>query len=155
VRLERAPSRLPDVARRISRLLAAVAPRRAGGDAEEEGPVRGQGSEPVELRPGVSVREEARMAEIERWAWRRMRAMRAFYTHLTVFVGINFLLFLIDSSTSGPIWFYVPFLAWGFLLSLHGLHAYDLLPWTTDGWEQRKVRELVIAKLRAEREFER
>jgi 2TM domain len=117
--------------------------------------VRGQGSEPIELRPGIAAREQARMAEIERWAWRRMRAMRAFYTHLTVFVGINFLLFLIDSSTSGPVWFYVPFLAWGFLLSLHGLHAYDLLPWTTDGWEQRKVRELVIAKLRAEREFER
>jgi hypothetical protein len=152
---------MPDVARRVSRLLASVAaPLRAGGtvagpDPREEAAVRGQGSEPVELRPGIAVREQARLAEIERWAWRRMRAMRAFYTHLTVFVGINFLLFLIDSSTSGPIWFYVPFLAWGFLLSLHGLHAYDLLPWTTDGWEQRKVRELVIAKLRAEREFER
>jgi hypothetical protein len=117
--------------------------------------VRGQGSEPVELRPGVNVRNEARVAEIERWAWHRVRAMRAFFTHLTIFVGINFLLFLIDSSTSGPAWFYVPFLAWGFLLSLHGLHAYDLLPWTTEGWEQRKVRELIISKLRAEREFDR
>jgi 2TM domain len=119
--------------------------------AGEEETMRGRNSEPVELRPGITVREEARMAEIEKWAWARMRSMRAFYTHLTVFVGINFILFLVDASTEGAMWFYIPLLAWGFLLALHGLHAYDLLPWTTAGWEQRKVRELVIARLRAER----
>ncbi len=113
--------------------------------------MKGKGSEPVELRPGITVRDAARMAEIEQWAWRRVRAMRTFFTHLTIFVVINFLLFLIDSSMPGPAWFYVPFLSWGLLLALHGLHAYDLLPWTTQGWEQRKVRELVIARLRAER----
>jgi hypothetical protein len=37
------------------------------------------------------------------------------------------------------------------LLSLHGLHAYDMPPWTTQGWEQRKVRELVISRMREER----
>lgn len=144
----------------MAALAPPVSPPVAGRDAAagadmEEATVRGQGSEPVELRPGVTVREQARIAEIERWAWHRVRAMRAFYTHLTIFVGINFMLFLVDSSTPGPAWFYVPFLAWGFLLALHGLHAYDLLPWTTQGWEQRKVRELTITKLRAEREFDR
>jgi len=113
--------------------------------------VRGQSSEPVELRPGVNVREQARIAEIEQWAWRRVRAMRAFYTHLTIFVGINLILFLVDTATPGPAWFYIPLLAWGLILALHGLHAYDLLPWTTQGWEQRKVRELVISRMREER----
>ena len=117
--------------------------------------MRGQGSEPVELRPGANVRQEARAAEIERWAWRRVRAMRAFYTHLTIFVGINLILFLIDSATTGPAWFYVPLMAWGLILTLHGLHAYDLLPWTTQGWEQRKVRELIITRMRAERDLDR
>ncbi len=117
--------------------------------------MRGQDSEPIELRPGTNVRHAARAAEIERWAWRRVRAMRAFYTHLTIFVGINLILFLIDSSTSGPAWFYVPLLSWGLILALHGLHAYDMLPWTTDGWEQRKVRELIIARLRAEHDLDR
>jgi hypothetical protein len=112
--------------------------------------VRGQGSEPSELRPGAFVREAARRAEIEQWAWRRVRAMRAFFTHLTIFVGINFILFLVDSATAGPTWFYVPMLGWGLLLALHGLHAYDLLPWTTPGWEQRKVRELIIGRMRQE-----
>ena len=112
--------------------------------------VRGQGSEPSELRPGVFVREAARRAEIEQWAWRRVRAMRAFLTHLTIFVGISFILFLVDSATAGPAWFYVPMLGWSLLLALHGLHAYDLLPWTTQGWEQRKVRELIIGRMRQE-----
>lgn len=112
--------------------------------------VRGQGSEPRELRPGAYVREAARRAEIEQWAWRRMRAMRAFYTHLTIFAGINFILFLVDSATAGPAWFYVPMLGWGLLLAMHGLHAYDLLPWTTQGWEQRKVRELIVGRMREE-----
>ena len=138
----------------VARLLAAFIGREMEtGHAEgelEEAPVRDQGSEPVELRPGVFAREQARLAEIEQWAWRRVRAMRAFFTHLTIFVGINFILFLVDTATAGPAWFYVPLLAWGLVLSLHGLHAYDLLPWTTQGWEQRKVRELIISRMRDE-----
>lgn len=45
-------------------------------------------------------------------------------------------------------------LSWGLLLALHGLHAYDLLPWTTRGWERRKVRELIIARMRAEQRLD-
>ncbi|HJT07961.1 MAG TPA: 2TM domain-containing protein [Stellaceae bacterium] len=117
--------------------------------------MRGRGSEPIELRPGIPVREEARTIEIEQWAWGRVRAMRAFFTHLTIFVGVNFIIFLVDSATKGPAWFYIPLLSWGLILALHGLHAYDLLPWTTQGWEQRKVRELIIARLRDERHLDR
>lgn len=45
-------------------------------------------------------------------------------------------------------------LSWGLLLALHGRHAYDLLPWTTRGWERRKVRELIIARMRAEQRLD-
>jgi 2TM domain len=111
--------------------------------------MRDQGSEPIELKPGIGVREQERVAEIEQWAWRRMRAMCAFYTHLTLFVCVNLILFLVDTAMVGPMWFYIPFLSWSLVLALQGLHAYDL--WTTPGWEQRKVRELIIGRLRAER----
>jgi 2TM domain len=110
--------------------------------------MRGQSSEPVELRPGTVAREAAKVAEVEQWAWRRVRALRIFYSHLTVYVVINFVLFLIDSATPGPAWFYAPLIGWGLLLVLHGLHAYELLPWTTQDWEQRKVRELMEGRLR-------
>lgn len=54
--------------------------------------IRGQDSEPIELRPGIAVREAAREAELEQWAWRRVRSLRAFYSHLTAYVIINFVL---------------------------------------------------------------
>ncbi|HEY5210751.1 MAG TPA: 2TM domain-containing protein [Stellaceae bacterium] len=112
-------------------------------------PIRGQSSEPVELRPGAGPREAARLAELERWAWRRVRALRLFYSHLSVYVVVNFILFMINSAVlRGPIWYYGPLVGWGLLLVLHGLHAYELLPWTTPDWEQRKVRELIDSRLR-------
>jgi hypothetical protein len=138
--------------RPVAGLLVMLAGR-VRAEVEEETAVRGRASEPIELKPGVFVREEARRAEIEQWAWGRVRAMRAFFTHLTIFVGINFILFLVDSATAGPAWFYIPMLSWGLLLALHGLHAYDLLPWTTQGWEQRKVRELIISRMRDEQQL--
>lgn len=110
--------------------------------------MRGQHSEPTELRPGVHVREVAHAAEVERWAWRRVRSLRAFYSHVTAFIIINFVLFLVDSATPGPAWFYVPLTGWGLLLCLHALHAYEMLPWTTQDWEQRKVQDLVESRLR-------
>lgn len=110
--------------------------------------IRGQNSEPVELHPGVSAREAAHIAEVEQWAWRRVWSLRGFYSHLTAYVIINFVLFLIDSATPGPAWFYAPLIGWGMLVCLHGLHAYELLPWTTQNWEQRKVRELIESRLR-------
>ena len=81
--------------------------------------IRGQQSEPLELHPGASVREAARIAELETWAWGRARALRIFYSHLAAYVVINFVLFLIDSTSPGPAWFYAPLVGWGAWASYH------------------------------------
>jgi hypothetical protein len=109
--------------------------------------MRGQSSEPIELRPGISARQAARVAEVEQWAWRRVRSLRAFYTHVTVYLVANFVLLLIDVSTLGEPWFYKPLLAWGLVLALHAAQAYEMLPWLSQDWEQRKVRELMERRL--------
>jgi hypothetical protein len=109
--------------------------------------MRGQSSEPVELRPGGGAREAAHIAEIERWAWRRVRSLRRFFTHLSVFLIVNFALVLLDLSTPGETWFYMPLLAWGLVVGLHAAQAYEMVPWFTDDWEQRKVREFMEQKL--------
>ena len=106
-------------------------------------PIRGKGSEPIELAPGVGVRAAAREAELEKWAWRRVKSLRLFYTHLTLYVIINFIILLIDVSTPGDPWFYQVLLGWGLFVGLHAAFTYELLPWSSRDWEQRKVQELI------------
>jgi hypothetical protein len=105
--------------------------------------VRGGASEPVELRAGVGVREAAREVELEQWAWRKVKSLRLLYSHLTFFVFANVILLLIDVSTSGEVWFYKVLVGWGLLVGLHAAYTYELLPWSTRDWEQRKVHELM------------
>ena len=105
--------------------------------------IRNQDDEPGERRRDARTREAARMAEAERWAWRRVRSLRAFYTHLTAYVVLNFILLLIDTSTPGPAWFYAPLTGWGLILGFHALYVHEMLPWTTKDWQGRKLRELI------------
>jgi hypothetical protein len=115
--------------------------------SRERATMRGQSSEPIELRPGISAREVSRIAEAERWAWRRVRSLRLLYTHMTVFLLLNFVLVLVDLSTPGETWFYIPLLGWGLLVGLHAAQAYEMLPWFSEHWEQRKVEELIRQRL--------
>src|SRR5258708_6328706 len=70
--------------------------------------MRGQGSEPVELRPGIGARDAAHSAEVEQWAWRRGRSLRGFYTHLPAYPAPTFTLFPIYSATPRPGLLYAP-----------------------------------------------
>ena len=105
--------------------------------------VKGGASEPVILGAGAGVREAAREVELEQWAWRKVRKLRFLYTHLTIFALGNFILLLVDVSTPGETWFYKVLLGWGLIAGLHAAYAYELLPWTTRDWEQRKAQELI------------
>jgi hypothetical protein len=105
--------------------------------------IRGGASEPVELRAGAGVREAAREAALEQWAWRKVKSLRLLYMHLTVYIFGNVILLLIDVSTPGEVWFYKVLLGWGLLVALHAAYTYELLPWSSTDWEQRKARELV------------
>ncbi len=111
--------------------------------------MRGQDSEPIPLSAGIAVREAARAAETEQWAWRRIKKLRLFYNHLTIFTIVNFILLLVDVSTPGAPWFYQVLLGWGLFVGLHAAHTYELLPWTNRDWEQRKVAELIEERRRA------
>ncbi|MCH7889579.1 MAG: 2TM domain-containing protein [Proteobacteria bacterium] len=109
----------------------------------ERRPARGAASEPVKLDPGIAAREAAEESRIERWAWRRVRALKAFYTHLTIYSIVCFAMLVIDLYTPGEPWFFYPFLGWGLAVGMHALQVYERLPWFTRDWEQRKVEELI------------
>jgi len=110
--------------------------------------MRGQASEAIAVLPGPSAREAAHYAELEQWAWRRVRSLRVFYNHATIYVIANLVILLIDLSTPGDPWSYDVLLGWGLFLGLHALYAYELVPWSTLGWEQRTVRKLIEQSLR-------
>jgi len=111
-------------------------------------PTRGQASEPAMILPGPGVREAAHYAELEQWAWSRVRSLRVFYNHATLYVIANFVILLIDTSTPGVPWFYHILIGWGLILGLHALYAYDLVPWSTLDWEHRTVKKLIEFRLR-------
>jgi len=114
--------------------------------------VKGGASEPVELRAGVGVREAAREVELEQWAWRKVKSLRLLYTHLSIFVFGNVALLLVDVSTPGEVWFYKVLIGWGLIVGLHAAYTYELLPWSTRDWEQRKVRELMDEQCKGSRQ---
>jgi len=114
--------------------------------------VKGGASEPVELRAGVGVREAAREVELEQWAWRKVKSLRLLYTHLSIFVFGNVALLLVDVSTPGEVWFYKVLIGWGLIVGLHAAYTYELLPWSTRDWEQRKVRELMDEQRKGSRQ---
>jgi len=77
-------------------------------------------------------------------ARRRVREIRAFYLHLTVFLVINALLHLINLvTTSGTYWAFWPLLGWGIGLLAHGLATYRWAPSLGREWEERKIKELM------------
>ena len=78
-------------------------------------------------------------------ARKRVRALRQFYGHLTVYVAVNILLVVIDivNGTSGSTflgldWAYWPILGWGIAIALQAVSV--IFP--TGRWEERKTKEV-------------
>lgn len=64
--------------------------------------------------------------------------------HLTVFVGVNVLLHIINFVTAPrAYWAIWPLLGWGIGLVAHGVATYRCLPFAGKDWEERKIRELM------------
>jgi hypothetical protein len=77
-------------------------------------------------------------------ARRRVHELRAFYIHLTVFVGVNIFLHVINFVTApGKYWAFWPLLGWGIGLLAHAAATYRWMPFAGQEWEERKIRELM------------
>lgn len=63
--------------------------------------------------------------EIERLARRRASAKMGWYTHATVYVLVNLMLYAIASS-HGRNWAVFPAMAWGLGLAIHGMVVFFL-----------------------------
>ena len=75
----------------------------------------------------------------------RVKALKGFYIHATVFVLVNIALFALNVLVGGVWWFYWPLLGWGIGLGVHALAVFGFGgggPWGRD-WEERKIREMM------------
>jgi len=77
-------------------------------------------------------------------AEKRVSEIKAFYTHVSTYIIVNIFLFLLNWITApGNWWFYWPLLGWGVGLASHGMNTFNWNPFLKDGWEERKIEELM------------
>jgi hypothetical protein len=77
-------------------------------------------------------------------ARRRVNELRGFYGHALVFVGVNALLHVINLATSpSDYWAFWPLLGWGVGLLAHAAATYRCLPFSSNEWRDRKIKELM------------
>jgi hypothetical protein len=74
----------------------------------------------------------------------RVEAIKGFYTHLTVYVVVNLILFSINMITSpGNLWFLWPLMGWGIGVAFHVLSVFGFGTGFSADWEERKIKELM------------
>lgn len=74
----------------------------------------------------------------------RVKAIKGFYIHLTVYVVVNLILLSINMIASPDgLWFIWPLMGWGVGVVFHALSAFGFDPGFGADWEERKIRELM------------
>ena len=82
----------------------------------------------------------------------RVRQLRGFYTHLSVYLAVNAGLLVINLvSSPGRLWVVWPLAGWGIGLLIHAAGVFLGGRWLGAEWERRKVEELVERQRRAGR----
>ncbi len=85
--------------------------------------------------------------EALRRARRRVRELRGFYRHLSVFAIVMPLLAALDLLTSPDrTWFQWPLLGWGSGVLAHGLAIRSDGRWLGRAWEERKIAEMMASE---------
>lgn len=75
-------------------------------------------------------------------AKRRVEAKIGFYIHLTVYIGVNILLLIINLTTSPQyLWFKWPLMGWGIGLFFHGLSVFIFLNRRFHAIKERMIKE--------------
>lgn len=89
---------------------------------------------------------EPNYTQAERYyqAQKRVKEIRGFYEHLTVYVLCNPIVIVVNYMVSpGYLWYIWSVMGWGIAIVLHGLKAFNLPPFFNKKWEERKIREIL------------
>lgn len=89
---------------------------------------------------------EKDFTEAERYydAQKRVKELKEFYEHLTVYVLVNPIVIVVNLMTSpGYLWFIWCLMGWGMAIILHGLKVYSFPPFFNKKWKERKIKEIL------------
>ncbi len=74
-------------------------------------------------------------------AKRRVERLKGFYIHLSVYILVNIMLFIINLlSNAGNWWFLYPLGGWGIGVLVHGITTLAYGNFGAD-WEEKKIKE--------------
>lgn len=77
-------------------------------------------------------------------AQKRVKELREFYEHLTVYVLVNPIVIVVNIMTSpGYLWFLWCLMGWGAAIVLHAMKVFNFSPVFNKEWEKRKIREIL------------
>lgn len=103
-------------------------------------------SEAKEMNDTESILEKGKVEELEVVEY--VRDLKGFYSHLTNYVVIISLLFIINFTTnSGYIWAWWPALGWGIGVLNHAIHVFEVFNWFGVRWEKRQIEKRLGRKL--------
>lgn len=74
----------------------------------------------------------------------RVKELKGFYVHITLYVIVNTGLFIVNMVASpGNLWFYWPLLGWGIGVIVHAFSVFGFGRLFGADWEEKKVREIM------------
>ena len=96
----------------------------------------------------TAVKTPTRISSEEERIIEYVRDLKGFYTHLTSYVLVMLVLFVINLVfTPGYIWAFWAALGWGIGILVHGLNVFELINWFGPDWERRQVEKRLGRKL--------
>jgi transcriptional regulator with XRE-family HTH domain len=82
-------------------------------------------------------------------AFAKIRKLKGFYLHLSVYVVVVFFLVINNWFTTAfePFWAHWPAFGWGLFLALHAIWVFQPLPFLGPDWEKRQIEKELGRKL--------
>ncbi|RZJ56075.1 MAG: 2TM domain-containing protein [Flavobacterium sp.] len=83
-------------------------------------------------------------AERHYQAHKRVKEIKEFYQHLTVYVLCNPIVIVTNLLTSPEyLWCLYSVFGWGIAIALHAMKVFNYGPFFNKEWEERKIREIL------------
>lgn len=77
-------------------------------------------------------------------AQKKIQEIKEFYGHLTAFIIIMTGLAVLNLITYPyHLWFLYPLVGWGIGLAIHAVKTFDYMPYLSEDWEERKIKQLM------------